>query len=67
MGLGLESVEDLLYRSGGSSRKTLENIEESRAARLVGDSERYRNLSRRTRIPLRRDKERYVRGLDEEV
>ena len=51
-------------RSGFTSVETLESIEESRAARLAGDQDQYnRALSRRTRTLLRRDKERYVRGL----
>ena len=54
-------------RGGVASAGTLENIEESRAARLAGDRARYRALSRRTRTLLRRDKERFVRGLVEEV
>ena len=54
-------------RSGVASREMLENIEESRAARLSGDLDRYRTLSRRTRALLSRDKERYVRELAEEV
>lgn len=54
-------------RSGFASEETLENIEESRAARLAGDRGRYRVLSRRTRALLRRDKERYVRSLAEDV
>ena len=47
--------------------KTLESIEESRAARLVGDHDQYRALSCRTRTIMRKDKERYVRGLTEDV
>ena len=54
-------------RSGFASEETLENIEESRAARLAGNRGRYRALARRTRALLRRDKERYVRSLAEDV
>ena len=53
-------------RSGFTSVETLESIE-SRAARLAGNHDQYRALSRRTRTLLRRDKERYVRGLAEDV
>ena len=54
-------------RSGVASEDTLRNIEESRAARLVGDLDQYRTSARRTRALLRRDKERYVRELAENV
>ena len=54
-------------RSGFTSVETLESIEESRAARLAGDHDQYRALSCRTRTLLRRDKERYVRGLAQDV
>ena len=54
-------------RSGVASGETLEAIEESRAARLAGNLDHYRTLSRRTRALLRRDKERYVRELAEDV
>ncbi|XP_050735881.1 uncharacterized protein LOC127008208 [Eriocheir sinensis] len=54
-------------RSGFASMETLENIEESRGARLAGNRDQYRVLSCRTSALLRRDKERYVRGLAEEV
>ena len=54
-------------RGGFASRETLDSIEESRAARLAGNRDQYRTLSRRTRAFLRRDKERYVRGLAEDV
>lgn len=37
------------FRSGFASRETLENVKESCAARLGGDSDQYRNLSHRTR------------------
>ena len=42
-------------------------MRESRAARLAGNHEQYRALSRRTRTLLRRDKERYIWGLTEDV
>lgn len=54
-------------RSGVASEETLTTIEESRAARLAGNHDQYRTLVRRTRALLRRDKERYVRDLAEEV
>ncbi|MFV0264558.1 MAG: hypothetical protein ACK5JN_19375 [Kluyvera sp.] len=54
-------------RGGFASEETLENIERSRAARLAGNRDQYRALSRRTRALLRRDKERYVRSLAEDV
>ena len=54
-------------RRGFISGETLDKIEESRAARLAGDLEQHRNLTRSTRASLRRDKERYVRGIAEEV
>ena len=50
-----------MSQSGFASVETLESIEESRAARLAGNHDQYRALSRRTRTLLRRDKERYVR------
>ena len=53
--------------SGFISEEMLESIEESRDARLAGDHDQYRALSRRTRTLLRRDKERYVWGLAEDV
>ena len=54
-------------RSGFTSVETLESIEERRAARLARNHDQYRALSRRTRTLLERDKERYVRGLAEDV
>ncbi len=42
-------------------------MKESRAARLVGDLKRHRNLTRSARASLRMDKERYVRGIAEEI
>ena len=48
--------------SGLTSVETLESIEESRAARLAGNHDQYRALSRRTRALLRRDKERCQRS-----
>ena len=50
-----------------SPRLRLKSIEESRAASLAGNHDQHRSLSHRTRTLLRRDKERYVRGLAEEV
>ncbi|KAG0727553.1 Craniofacial development protein 2 [Chionoecetes opilio] len=50
-----------------SVEQTLEKIEESRAARLAGNQDQHRVLSRRTRTLLRRDKKRYVRSLAEDV
>ncbi|KAG0721937.1 hypothetical protein GWK47_045438 [Chionoecetes opilio] len=54
-------------RRGFVSMETLEKIEESRAARLAGNRDQHRALSRWTRTLLRRDKERYVRSLTEDV
>ena len=54
-------------RSGLTSVETLESIEESHAARLAGAHDQYRALSCKTRTLLRIDKERYVRGLAEDV
>ncbi|KAG0714738.1 hypothetical protein GWK47_013555 [Chionoecetes opilio] len=54
-------------RRGFVSTETLEKIKESRAARLAGNRDQHRALSRRTRTLLRRDKERYVRSLAEDV
>ncbi|KAG0728434.1 hypothetical protein GWK47_032467 [Chionoecetes opilio] len=48
-------------------QNTLEKIEESRTARLAGNQDQHRALSRRTRTLLGRDKERYVRNLAEDV
>lgn len=48
-------------------RKTLENVQESRPARLAVDSNRYKDLSQMTRTVLRRDKERYARDLSVDV
>ena len=59
--------ERLRSRSGFTSVETLESIEESRAARVAGDHDQNSALSRRTRTLLRRDKDRYVRGLTEDV
>ncbi len=42
-------------------------MEEHRAARLAGDLDRHRNLTRSARASLRMDKERYVWGIAEEV
>ena len=46
--------------------ETRESIEENRAARLAGNHEQYRPLACRIRTLLRRDKERYARGLAED-
>ncbi|KAG0718569.1 Sphingomyelin phosphodiesterase 3 [Chionoecetes opilio] len=54
-------------RRGFVSTETLEKIEESRAARLAGNRDQHRALSRWTRTLLGRDKERYVRSLAEDV
>ena len=54
-------------RGGFLSEGTLDNIEKSRNARLAGNQEEYRTLSRRSRTLVRRDKERYVRSLAEDV
>ena len=54
-------------RNGFASPETVETIGRSRAARLAGNRDQYRTLSRKTRACLRRDKERYVRGIAEEV
>ncbi|KAG0712637.1 Adapter molecule Crk [Chionoecetes opilio] len=54
-------------RRGFVSTETLEKIEESRAARLAGNQDQHRALSRRTRTLLGRDKERYIRSLAEDV
>ncbi|KAG0721870.1 Ankyrin repeat and SOCS box protein 3 [Chionoecetes opilio] len=54
-------------RRGFVSTETLEKIEESRTARLAGNRDQHRALSRRTRTLLGRDKERYVRSLAEDV
>ena len=48
-----------------ASAETLDNIEKSRAARLVRS--RDRALSRRTRTLLKKDKERYGRSLADDV
>ena len=53
--------------SGFASEETLECIEENLAAKLAGTHDQYRPLSRRTRGLLRREIERYVRGLDDDV
>ncbi len=50
-----------------ASEETLRAIEESRAGRLTENRGHYKTLSRRTRALLRRDKERYVRALAEDV
>ena len=45
----------------------LDSIEKNHAVRLAGNQDQYRALSRRTRTLLRRDKEKYVRSLAEDV
>ena len=52
-------------QSGFTSVETLESIGQSYVARFAGNHDQYRALSRRTL--LRRDKERYVMGLTEDV
>ena len=47
--------------------ETLDSIEESCVARLAENCNHYRALLHRIRALLRRDKERYVRGLTEDV
>ena len=54
-------------RSVFTSVETLESIEEIHVARLAGNHDQYIALSRTTRILQRRDKERYVRGLSQDV
>ena len=44
-------------RSGFTSVETLESTEESRAARLAGDHDQYKALSRKTRTPEKRQGE----------
>ena len=48
------------------SVETLDSIERC-ATKLAANRDQYRTLSRRTRSFLRRDKERYVRSLAEDV
>ena len=50
-----------------SRRQTLDSIGKSRVSRLSGSRDQYRALSRRTRPFLRRDQERYVRTLAEDI
>ena len=54
-------------RRWGISEETLNTVELSRAARLDGDHVLHRQLSRSARASLRKDKERYVRGIAEEL
>ena len=54
-------------QGGFASAETLDSIEKSHAARLAGSWDQYRALSCRTRTLLRRDKDRYVRSLAEDV
>ena len=56
-----------MSRSGFASVETLESIEESRAAKLAVNHDQHRALPLRIRTLLKRDKERYVRGLAEDV
>ena len=68
----LAAAEDCLgarprSRRGFVTRETLDLIEESRTARLAGNRRQHRNLTRSTRASLRRDKERYVRDIAEQV
>lgn len=53
-------------KCGFASGETVENFEESRAARLAGKSDSYRALSCGTRVFLR-DEEKYVRNLEEQI
>ena len=52
---------------GFASANRLNSIEKSHISRLAGNWNQYRALSHRTRTLLRRDKERYVRSLAENV
>ena len=54
-------------RGGFVSVETLDSIAKSYAARLAGNQNQYRALSRRIRTLLRRDEKRYVRSLAEDV
>ena len=54
-------------RSSFAATKTLDRIEENRAARLAGNRDQYRALTLRTRALLRRNNERYDRGFAEDV
>ena len=50
-----------------ASAETLDSIEQTRAIGLAGNRDQYRALPRRTRTLLKRDKERYVRILAENI
>ena len=63
--VALGGVRD--HRRSFALTETLNSIETSRTARLDKNQDTYRVLSRRTRTLLRRDKERYVRSLKEDV
>ena len=52
--------------SGFALVEMLNSTEKSCTARLAGNWDQYKALSRRTRILLRRDNERYVRSLIED-
>ena len=54
-------------QSGFTSVETLDSIEKNHAASLAGNHGQYRTLPHRTTALQRRDKERYVIGLAEEV
>lgn len=62
-----ENVQRSRPRSGVTSRETLENREESRAAKLSGNSDRSTVFSRKIRTLPRRKKESHFRGLAEDV
>ena len=53
--------------SGFTSVETLNRIEEIRIARLAVDHDQYRALSRRTRIFLRRNNDRYLSDVAEDI
>ena len=68
----LSAAEDCLGARPRSRRsfitgEMLNIVEESRAARLAGNLRQHRNLTRSAKALLRRDKERYVRGIAEQV
>lgn len=45
----------------------LESIKNADAGKLIGNQDCYRVLSNRNKAPLRRDMERYVRSLPEDI
>ena len=47
--------------------ETRDSIKKNCAAGLAGNQDQYKALSRRTRTLRRKDKERYVRSLEEDV